>query len=205
MKNAKLLGGCLAVAMLLLVVGGGALYWIVLRPLWQGASALVDTAQQWQQVAQLEQEVRNREPFQAPSDGRLDAGRVAALVAVQQAMSARLGDRWQQLETKYEELKSDQQPDGREPGVQDMFVAYADIAGLIVEAKRAQVEALNAQGLSLEEYRWIRAQSFAALGLATQDSAPAVLAGSEVAANAELLRPHRDLLVKTAASAWLGF
>lgn len=205
MKNGKLLGGCLAVALVLLVAGGGALYWIVLRPLWQGASALVDSAQQWQQVAQLEQEVSNREPFQAPADGRLDSARVAALVAVQQALSARLGDRWQELEAKYAELKSEQQRDGREPGVQDMFVAYADIAALIVEAKRAQVEALNAQGLSLEEYRWIRAQAFAALGLAAQDATPPALAGSEMAANAELLRPHRELLAKTAASAWLGF
>lgn len=205
MKNGKLLGGCLGVALLVLVAGGGAVYWFVLRPLWQGASALVESAQQWQQVAQLDQAVSNREPFQAPPDGRLDTARVAALVAVQQAMSTRLGDRWQQLEAKYAELKSDQQRDGREPGVQDMFVAYADIAALIVEAKRAQVEALNAQGLSLEEYRWIRAQAFAALGLAAHDATPPALADSDMAANAELLRPHRELLARTAASAWLGF
>lgn len=205
MKNGKLLGGCLAVALLVLVVGGGAVYWIVLRPLWQGASALMDTAQQWQQVAQLEQQVRNREPFRAPADARLDPARVAAFVAVQQAMSERLGDRWQQLEAKYAELKASQQRDGREPGVQDMFVAYADLSGLIVEAKRAQVEALNTSGLSLEEYRWVRGQAFAALGLAAQDATPPALAGSALQANAELLRPHRELLVKTAASAWLGF
>lgn len=205
MKNGKLLGGCLIAALLVLVVGAGAVYWVVLRPLWQGASALIDTAQQWQQVAQLEQQVRNRTPFSEPAEGRLDAAQVAAFVNVQQAMADRLGDRWQQLETKYRELKADQQRDGREPGVQDMFVAYADLSGLIVEAKRAQVEALNGSGLSLDEYRWIRGQSFAALGLAAQDEAPPAFAGTSLQANAELLRPHRELLVKTAASAWLGF
>jgi hypothetical protein len=205
MKNGKLLGGCLLVAVLVLAVGGGAVYWIVLRPLWQGASALMDTAQQWQQVAQLEQQVRNRTPFNEPAEGRIDAAQVAAFVEVQQAMADRLGDRWQQLEAKYRELKADQQRDGREPGVQDMFVAYAELSGLIVEAKRAQVEALNDSGLSLDEYRWIRAQSFAALGLAAQDATPPAFAGTSLQANAELLRPHRELLVKTAASAWLGF
>lgn len=202
MKNGKLLGGCLIVGVLLLAVGGGAVYWIVLRPLWQGASALIDSAQQWQQVAQLEQRVRNREPFSAPTDARLEAAQIADFVVVQEAMAERLGDRWQQLETKYRELKASQQRDGREPGVQDMLVAYADLSGLIVEAKRAQVEALNASGLSLEEYRWIRGQAFTALGLVAQES---VLDGSALAANAELLRPHRALLVKTTASAWLGF
>lgn len=205
MKNGKLLGGCLIAALLVLVVGAGAVYWVVLRPLWQGASALMDTAQQWQQVAQLEQQVRNRTPFSEPAEGRLDAAQVAAFVIVQQAMADRLGDRWQQLETKYRELKADQQRDGREPGVQDMFVAYADLSGLIVEAKRAQVDALNGSGLSLDEYRWIRGQSFAALGLAAQDSPMPAMAGTALGHNAELLRPHRELLVTTAASAWLGF
>jgi len=205
MKNGKLLGGCLVVALLVLVVGAGAVYWVVLRPLWQGASALVDTAQQWQQIAQLEQQVSKREPFREPAEARLAPAQVAAFVAVQQAMAAQLGDRWQQLEAKYAELKASQQRDGREPGVQDMFVAYADLSGLLVEAKRAQVEALNAQGLSLDEYRWIRGQSFAALGLVAQDASTPALAGTALQHNAELLRPHRELLVKTAASAWLGF
>lgn len=206
MKSGKLLSGCLIVGVVLLAVGGGAVYWVVLRPLWQGASALIDSAQQWQQVAQLEQRVRNREPFRAPTEARLEAAQIAGFVIVQQAMAERLGDRWQQLEAKYGELKASQQRDGREPGMQDMLVAYADLSGLIVEAKHAQVEALNASGLSLEEYRWIRAQAFMALGLAVQESTlPSALDGNVLAANAELLRPHRALLVKTTASAWLGF
>lgn len=205
MKNGKLLGGCLVVALLVLVVGAGAVYWIVLRPLWEGASALVDSAQQWQQIAQLEQQVSNREAFREPAEARLEPAQVAAFVAVQQAMAGQLGDRWQQLEAKYAELKASQQRDGREPGVQDMFVAYADLSGLLVEAKRAQVDALNAQGLSLDEYRWIRGQAFAALGLAAQDASTPALAGTALQHNAGLLRPHRELLVKTAASAWMGF
>ena len=202
--NKKVLGGCLAVGLLLLVVGGASVFWFVLRPLWQVGSAISESAQQWQQVAQLDQQVRNRAAFAPPQDGRLQAAQVERLVAVQGQIAERLGDRIEQLDAKYRELKARQAEDGREPGVQDMFVAYADLANLIVEAKRAQVEALNAQGLSLEEYRWLRGQAFLALGMASQQALPATQADSALAANAELLRPHRDLLVKTAATAWLG-
>jgi hypothetical protein len=202
--NKKVLGGCLAVGLLLLVIGGASVFWFVVRPLWQVGSAISDSAQQWQQVAQLEQQVRNRQTFREPAEGRLDTQQVQRFVAVQQQIAERLGGRIEQLDEKYRELKQRQSRDGREPGVQDMFVAYSDLSGLIVEAKRAQVEALNAQGLSLEEYRWVRAQAFFALGLAAQDATPPQLADSALAANAELLRPHRELLAKTAATAWLG-
>ncbi|WP_395794696.1 hypothetical protein [Aquimonas sp.] len=203
--NKKVLGGCLIVAVLVLLIGGGGLFWFVLRPAWQAGSALMDTAQQWQQVAQLEGQVRNRAPYSGAEDGRLGHSEVERFVAVQQAIADRLGDRWTQLDQKYRELKDRQQQDGREPGVQDMFVAYADLSALIVEAKQAQVDALNAQDMSLEEFRWVRAQAFASIGLAISDETPTALAGSVTAANAELLRPYRDLLTRTAATGWLGF
>lgn len=203
--NKKVLGGCLAVVLLLLVVGAGAAYFFVLKPLWQAGAAVMETAQQWQQVAQLEQQIKNRSPFTAPASAQLDARQVADLVAVQQALDARLGTRWQELEAKYKSLQAEQQQDGREPGLQDMFVAYADLSGLIVEAKQAQVEALNAQNLSIEEYRWLRAQALSALGLALLDGSPTGLqADPALRANAEALRPHRELLTRTAASGWLG-
>ena len=43
--------------------------------------------------------------------------------------------------------------------------AYRDIAAAWVDAKRAQVDALNAVNLSLEEYRWVRSQAYAAIGV----------------------------------------
>jgi hypothetical protein len=203
--NKKVLGGCLGVALLVLLISGGVLFWFVLAPAWKAGSALVDSAQQWQQVAQLEQQVSNRSPFAGASDGRLQAPQVQRFIAVQQAIADGLGDRWTQLDEKYRALKSQQQSDGREPGMQDLLVAYSDLSALVLEAKQAQVQALNAQAMSLEEYRWVRAQAFPALGFALSDGTPEALSGSVVAANAELLRPHRELLGRTAATAWLGF
>ena len=38
-----------------------------------------------------------------------------------------------------------------------------------MDAKRSQIEALNAAELSLEEYRWIRDQAYRAIGVAYVD------------------------------------
>ena len=54
-------------------------------------------------------------------------------------------------------------------------------------------------------YRWLRMQAYAAAGLALGDETPQALEGSAAAHNAELLRPHRELLQRTLATAWLGF
>lgn len=40
-----------------------------------------------------------------------------------------------------------------------------DVAGIYLDGKRAQVDALNRAGLSLEEYRWTRSRVYAALGV----------------------------------------
>ncbi len=47
--------------------------------------------------------------------------------------------------------------------------AYRDIAAGWMDAKRAQIDALNAVGLSLDEYRWIRHEAYRALGVAYMD------------------------------------
>ena len=43
--------------------------------------------------------------------------------------------------------------------------AYRDVAAAWMDAKRAQVEALNAERFSLEEYRWVRNQVYLAVGI----------------------------------------
>ncbi len=47
--------------------------------------------------------------------------------------------------------------------------AYKDLARTYVDAKKAQVEALNAANFSLSEYRWVRQQAYAAVGMPVMD------------------------------------
>ena len=126
-------------------------------------------------------------------------------VTVQGAIAGALGENWKALEQKYEALKRGLEQEGREASLQEVFAAYGDLSGIVLTAKQAQVEALNASGMSLQEYRWLRAQAYAAAGLALGDQTPQAPEGTAAAHNAELLRPHRELLQRTLATAWLGF
>ena len=203
----KALTGCLVVVVLALVLGAGGLWWFVLRPAWDAGSALVGAAEQWQQLAELEAEVAEDDAgFAGPADGRLQAEQVARFVAVQQHIAAALGEDWKTLEAKYQAMEAQQDAEGREPDMAEALGAWEDLSGILLAAKRAQVDALNEAGMGLNEYRWVRDQAYMALGLASSDAAPPpALADSAMAHNAQLLRPHAELLQKTLATAWLGF
>ena len=46
------------------------------------------------------------------------------------------------------------------------MTAYRDLFGIIAEAKRAQVDALNAQQFSVDEYGWVKHRFYEAAGVA---------------------------------------
>jgi len=201
----KALGGCLAVVLLLLLVGGGAGYWFIVRPLWNTGSAFYQTAEQWQQIAALEKDVRNTSAFNPPGHGRLDDGTLARFLDVQTSELTALGNDWQKLDQRFRRLEAERKASGREPGLQETVEVYRDVTGLLLTAKQAQIAALNRNGMSLAQYRWARLQAFQTLPLLASEQVPAPLAGSATAANAELLRPHRDLLQRTLPLNVLGF
>ena len=47
----------------------------------------------------------------------------------------------------------------------DVVGAYRDLFGVIAEAKHAQVDALNAQAFSLDEYAWVKSRFYEAAGV----------------------------------------
>jgi hypothetical protein len=201
----KALGGCLVVGLVLLVAGATVGWFVVVKPLWQAGSELVEAGKQWAQVAELDASVRNTSRYTPPAGDRLDAGAVERFIAVQVAIEQALGGDWKALEQKYEALNRSVEDEEREPSLQEMFGAYSDLSGLILTAKRAQVDALNALGMSLEEYRYLRTQGYMAAGITIEQDTPPALQGSAMAHNAELLRPHRTVLERTLSTAWLGF
>jgi hypothetical protein len=110
----------------------------------------------------IERDVRNRATFVPPASDELSDGQIEKLVQVQTAVRRRLGERMAAFEAKYKALaEKDQATLADAPA---LLQAYSDLASTWVEAKRGQVEALNAAGLSLDEYRWIRDQAYRALG-----------------------------------------
>ena len=200
----KALTGCLLVSVLVLAVGGGALWYFFLRPAWNAGSELVGAAKQWTELAQIDAQVANASDFTPPADGLIAGDTLQRFLAVQQDLEARVGARLATLEAKYREIEAQQTANGQVPSMQQAIGAYGDLFGLLKEAKQAQVDALNAQNLSLAEYRWARNQAYAALALTAMPQVP-VGTDAALSANAETLRPHRELLARTLATTWLDF
>jgi hypothetical protein len=143
------------------VVGGTLGYLYVIRP----AREYIASFAQLGQIADLNKTVANQASFTAPDDGELTEAMVDRFVKVQEGMETTLGLRFAQLKTKYDEIERMQKEENRKPTLGEVLAALKDLTGVIVEAKRAQVAALNANDFSLEEYDWVRDQVYGAAGI----------------------------------------
>jgi hypothetical protein len=203
----KALGGCLVVVLLAVIGGGVAGWWFLVRPAWNAGSELIGAAQQWAELAQMEQKVANRGTFTPPADGAIAPAALQRFLTVQQQIDVHVGDRLKTLEAKYDRLQAQHKSSGRDANLQEVLGAYGDVFGLIKETRQIQIDAINAQNLSLAEYRWLRNQSYRALGI----DATAMATGkpgtetSSTDPTVVALRPHRDLLLRTAATTWIDF
>ena len=206
--------GCLGVVMLLLIVGGIAGWWFVLRPFQQMAAAVQEVAT----IQQLDQRITNVDPYTPPEDGELSEAQLERYVAVLRSVRDDLDVRLGELEQRYEDVG------GRQPQLTDvprLAGAYADLMRLMVRAKEAQVAALNEQGFSLDEYRWVRSEVLTAAGLQGADydissfvqaladgrdptTAPAPVPAAALAANRALVERHVDDLQELAFLALVG-
>lgn len=213
----KLAIGCLVVLVLAGMAGAVGTWWV-----YRKVTTTVGQFAELGSVPELERSVRNKAPFDAPASGELTAAQVERFVRVQRAVRASLGRRFAEMEQKYKTLLA--KKEATVVDVPQLVAAYRDLAAAWMDAKRAQIEALNAAGFSLEEYRWVRRQVYAAVGLpildldvgrlveniqkGTAEEAPAELAGSvgpggpEV--NQRLVEPYRGELEDNAALASFG-
>lgn len=197
--------GCLVAVLGVLVVGGGAAYFYVIRPL----TSTVRAGAELTKLAELENRVSNKRAFTAPADGVLDSAQVDRFVQVTSSVMGGLQNRAQELEAKYDSLRNGN------PGVRQVLNAYADIINLLVEAKEMQVAALNSAGFSVAEYDWVRRSVLQAAGHGVLQVDLAALAQGEVEeartsnepvpeANVELVSPHRDRIGEYVGLAMFG-
>ncbi len=153
----KIAIGCGLAALLLAIGGAVAMYYFVYKP----ARSFVASMTEIGDIAELDAKVANTAPFTGPADGTLTEAQVRRFAAVQEQMHARLGSRTTELQAKYKALDQS----GRSPGVAEAVGAWHDLLGIIAEAKKAQVDALNAQQFSLAEYGWVKTRVFEAAGV----------------------------------------
>lgn len=220
----KLLVGCLVVVILAAIAlgVGGYLAYRAASPTLQRARDYVGSLGRLGELSDLDAQIARRGPFEPPASGELTDAQVTRFVEVQHHMRQSLGARMQEIEAKYQGLSRDGE---RRPTPGEIFSGLADVAGLFVDARRAQVEALNAQGLSQAEYDWIKGRVYAAAGMQVvsgidlrqiekmaRDGAaqvgmepPSVPAPDVPARNRELVTPHLSEMKDWLPLAFFGF
>jgi hypothetical protein len=149
-----------ALLVVLVLIGAGT-FFVWQRYLKPMAGSLTELSQ----VADIEKQVKNVAPFAAPASDELTEDMVTRFVKVQETIEARLGSRMADLRAKYELLDKAVKSEGRQASFGEAMGAFKDLSAIIVEAKRAQVDALNQAGYSVKEYEWVRQQVYAAVGV----------------------------------------
>ena len=154
----KIALGCGLVVVLLALAGAVGMYYFVYKP----ARTFVSSMSELGELAELDAKVTNTAAFAPPADGALNEAQVKRFAAVQESMHQRLGARASELQAKYQAM-SETGSESRSIG--EVVGAYKDLFGIIAEAKRAQVDALNAQQFSLAEYGWVKTRVYEAAGV----------------------------------------
>jgi len=208
--------GC-AVALLLVLIVGGVLGYVFV---WRPARVYLASFAQLGQIAEIDKQVVNKASFTAPTGNELTQEMVARFVAVQEQMQQTLGVRFADLKTKYDQLDRVEKAEHRQPSFTEAMGALKDLTTIIVTAKRAQVEALNKAGFSLDEYRWVRARVYNAAGIPLSEMdltriAEAAKQGGQMQINRsedeqvpdrnkELVQPYAKKLEEWAPLAYFG-
>ncbi len=161
----KLAIGC-GILLVVLLVGGAVAAYVI----YSKVKSTVAEFAALGEIPAIERGVRNTATFTPPDSGELTEAQVARYVKVQQDVRALLGPRFDEFQTKYAELsKRMEKNQGTALDAPSVIAAYRDLARTYVDAKKAQVESLNRAGFSLGEYRWVRQQAYAAIGMPVMD------------------------------------
>ena len=159
----KLLVGCLIVLVLGVIVAIEGSYF-----LYRAASPVLQNARSYlkgmAELSELDDQITNKSAHVPPSNRELAQAQVERFVRVQDSMRAALGQRFTEIEAKYQHLKANAD-DRKPPSISDALSALTDLGNLFVQARRYQIDALNKEGFSQAEYSWVRDQVFQAAGM----------------------------------------
>ena len=173
----KLVIGC--VGMLAVGVAGaaGASYYA-----YQKVTSAVAPISGLAALPEIEGSIRKQGPYTPPASGEPSPAQIGRLLEVQHAVRTRLGTRADEFYRRYrryfEPVNGATAPVGGSVDSAMLGLRMSlDLAGIYVDGKRAQVEALNRAGVSLEEYRWTRSRVYAALDVPFMElDVPGILA-----------------------------
>ncbi len=217
----KILGGCLVVVVIALVAFGVAGFYAYrwAQPMIQSTGDYLDRARE---MSLLADRIVNKSPYAPPQSGELTQAQVDRFVAVQTRVREDLGARWSEIESKAAQIGAKSKPSQGELAFSDMVSVFSDLTGIYMDARRAQVAALNIHKFSDAEYVWVRRRVYEAAGvelagsidlsklehLAREGTQNPTLSFPEIptppAANIKLIKPHLTKVKEWVPMAVLG-
>jgi hypothetical protein len=220
----KLALGC-GLVLIVLLIGGAFATWYVYNRAKSAIQTTIAGFTELGKVPDIERQVQNTTTFVPPESGELTADQLARYARVQSQVRQMLGERFKVLDEKHRALM--QRLDKQQQTALDLpelVQTYQELAGLYVQGKQAQAQALNAQRFSLSEYRWIQKQAYVAIGLPvmnldvakiiddmkagrTSDTSPMMITPggpSGPKSNKTLVAPHQKMLEDNASLAFFG-
>ena len=159
----KILTGCLIVLVIAMIGFGVAGFYAYrfARPMIESAGDYMAKAGE---LSQLGDRVANKAPYVPPTNGELTASQVERFVAVQGRVRSELDSRWTEIEVKSAEIHK--KTEGNEAlSFADVRNIFSDVANIYIEARRAQVGALNIHKFSDGEYTWVKHRVYEAAGM----------------------------------------
>ena len=169
----KVLVGCLVVVVLGIValVGAGFFVYRATAPMVQNAREYLAGLSELGKLSDLERDVKNQAPYTAPSSGELTEAQVQRFARVQDGVRKEMGQRFDQINAKYKHLENSN-PDQAVATFTEAMAALKEVATVLVDARRLQVNAMNQEGFSQSEYEWVRDRVFQAAGVEAVSKIP---------------------------------
>lgn len=160
----KILGGCLIVLVIAIIgVGVAGFYtYRLAQPMLESTASYLDRARE---MTRLGDRIRNKSAFVPPANGELTAAQVDRFLAVQARVRDELGDRWSEIEARSTDLRKKTQENRQDLTFAEFTSMFSDLANIYMEARRAQVNALNIHKFSDAEYSWVRLRVYEAAGM----------------------------------------
>lgn len=159
----KILTGCLIVLVIAMIGFGVAGYYA-----YRFAKPMIDSAGDYvaraREMSQLGDRVANKAPYIPPKNGELTQAQIERFIAVQTKVRNSLDTRWDEIETKSAEIRKKTEGD-QHLSLSEVSSVFSDLANIYIEARRAQVTALNTQKFSDGEYNWVRKRVWEAAGM----------------------------------------
>lgn len=160
----KILTGCLIVIVIAMIGFGVAAFYAyrAMKPVIDNASSYLDKARL---VERLGASINNKTPFPPPSSGELTAAQVERFIAVQTRVRSELGDKWGDIEQKSAAIRARAEKNSNDWTLAELTQVFSEIGNIWIEARQAQVNALNVQKFSEAEYEWVRRRVYEAAGV----------------------------------------